>query len=143
MKKFDDVSWHFGGKFPDNLDREQAGVHIGMYLGWLIRRGLASTFLEEIAPEELTQVRNRTISGKDILFNFCDEKLTSEDVNEVGERFTTAYYESDEYIDDYSDVFADSVETLYHVQDTDSNSRRIEIKIDEAFDSWKKNDHLS
>ena len=39
---YDNAKSHFLGNFPDSLPIEQAYVHIGMYLGWIIESDLYS-----------------------------------------------------------------------------------------------------
>ena len=39
---YDKAEYHFGGQWPDGLPEEQAYVHTGMFLGWLMQRGLVS-----------------------------------------------------------------------------------------------------
>ena len=46
---YDNAKSHFLGNFPDSLPIEQAYVHIGMYLGWIIDLDLYSEYFEDEA----------------------------------------------------------------------------------------------
>ena len=46
---YDNAKSHFLGNFPDSLPIEQAYVHIGMYLGWIIDQDMYSEYFEEEA----------------------------------------------------------------------------------------------
>ena len=46
---YDNAKSHFLGNFPDSLPIEQAYVHIGMYLGWIIDSDLYSEYFEDEA----------------------------------------------------------------------------------------------
>jgi hypothetical protein len=41
-KVYDKAKYHYGGQFPPDQTMEQALVHTGMYLGWVIDAGLYS-----------------------------------------------------------------------------------------------------
>ena len=44
---YDNAKNHFLGNFPEALPIEQAYVHIGMYLGWIIDNDMYSEYFEE------------------------------------------------------------------------------------------------
>lgn len=125
------------GEFPEELDERHAGTHIGMFLGWIIKRGLYSDLLGELAPDDILAVQNGLLSGTQFLQRVCDGKLTNEDMNEEANVFAQDYYASDDYIDDYAQVFADIGPTLYHVTDDNVNALKVENFLDKAFQAWK------
>ncbi|WP_133512913.1 hypothetical protein [Candidatus Thiosymbion oneisti] len=135
--KYDDSTWHFGGEFPEELDERHAGIHIGMFLGWIIRRGLYSELLSDLAQDDILAVQNRLLTGTQFLQRVCDGKLTNEDLNEEANLFAQDYYASDDYIDDYSQAFIDIGPTLYHVTDDNANALKVEDFLDKAFQTWK------
>ena len=137
MAKYDDASWHSGGEFPSDLPADRGATHIGMFLGWAIDNELEGKLLKEEFPEQLAKFRNREATGKEVLHACCDDKLTNEDLNEVGNAFAMEYYEADLYLDDYADVFGDEVPTLFHVEDKWSNYSRIKERLDKRFEEWK------
>ena len=59
---YDNAKTHFLGNFPESLPIEQAYVHIGMYLGWIIERDLYSEFFEEEAEIQIFRFKRREIS---------------------------------------------------------------------------------
>jgi hypothetical protein len=87
--KYDDWDWHVGGEFPAGRPPSQGFVHIGMYLTWLIHRGLVNpTLLDSTAVEA---VRKRARLGT-ALREEVDGKLSSSMLNEEGEAFSDFYY---------------------------------------------------
>lgn len=138
MSKYDDVSWHVGGKFPPELNEKHASTHIGMFLGWVIKHGLAGDLLEEIAADGLNKVVSGEITGAEFLLKYCDGKLTNEDINEEGNKFASEYYEKNIFISDYNELFGENVDTLYHVEDSVQNASILEKLINKRFFEWKK-----
>jgi len=58
-QKYDDASWHAGGDFPSDLPYSQGGVHMAIFLAWLIRRGLYNPELFETADVEMVSAAGR------------------------------------------------------------------------------------
>lgn len=126
MNKYDDISWHLNPAFEAGPPREDAGVHIGLYLGWIIRRQMHNP---EFFPDEwVDAIRLREMSGTEAL-SYVDGKLTSEDMTAEGDAFTAWYY--DQYVDDFQRVFGDSP-----VEDAPSSQVRIEAQVDRRFAEW-------
>ena len=50
---YDNAKNHFLGNFPASLPIEQAYVHIGIYLGWIIETGLYSEYFEDEASNQI------------------------------------------------------------------------------------------
>ncbi len=138
----DRAEWHYGGKFPPQLPAENAGTHIGMFLAWAIMAGLESGMHQRDSGAGLEAVRGRRMTGRRFLAEFCDEKLTSEMLNEIGSRFAEAYYESDPplYFLDYDRVLGSALPTLYHVEDSWENFDRLAPVIQARFDAWRRGD---
>jgi hypothetical protein len=44
---YDKAKYHYDGKFPPELPTEQAFVHTGLYLGWLVDLNLYSADFAE------------------------------------------------------------------------------------------------
>ena len=65
IKVYDKAKYHYGGQFPPNQTMEQALVHTGMYLGWIIDTGLYSeTFAED--QETIRAFKAREITGPQV-----------------------------------------------------------------------------
>jgi hypothetical protein len=95
MPKYDDASWHYGGDFPAELPPENGATHIGFFVSWCIDNDLISAFQLEEAGEDVQRVKNREITGRDFLLQYCDGKFTDEDLNNLGNAFAQDYYESE------------------------------------------------
>jgi len=113
VRKYDDIDWHTGGDFPADLNASHARTHIALFLEWAIRRGHESDTLRSLHPDALHSIRQGQLSGKDLLAQCCDDKLTSDDLSETGNGFAQAYYEVS-YLEDYVDLSDDDLPTLYH-----------------------------
>lgn len=134
----DKAEWHYGGDFPEDLPIENGGTHIAMYLTWIFNNDL---FDEEIIKEyellnEVDNLKNRSITGNTFLFDFLDEVFADEILNDEGTEFTEFYYEGD-YFEDYENVLAENLPSIYHVEDTWENYDKIAQVIDKRFSEWK------
>ena len=136
MSSIDRADWHYGNDYPENLPSENAGTHIGMYLNWIIDNNLIGDFHLTDSKEGISKVKSMEISGREFLFDYCDEKFWDEDLNELGLKFTTDYYSSNDYFEDYVETLASETETIYHVQNNRENYELIKIKLDQRFDKW-------
>src|SRR5579864_5438778 len=90
-KAYDKAKWHYDGDYPKDLPRENGATHIGMFLAWVIANGLEGELHRDQSTEALERVRQRQMTGRTFLIEQCDEALTNEDLNEVGNAFATAY----------------------------------------------------
>lgn len=140
----DRADWHYGGDFPADLPDENGGTHIGMYLAWIVNNHLEGDIhhADAAAEQELERLRRREITGRDFLFDACDEKFWESDLNAEGLAFTKHYYapggeDITPYLEDYFNVLADELPSLYHVADTWTNYDRLSPLIDERYQSWR------
>lgn len=131
---YDRADWHYGGNFPEELPAEAGATHIGMFLAWAIMRGMEGKFHQEECTESLAQVRARQMDGREYLIQECDEKFTSEDLNEEGNAFVEMYYEK--YMTDYEAIFGKEYPTLYHVENNWKNFDRMAKILDQRFIEW-------
>src|SRR5690349_7000578 len=121
--KYDDASWHSGGDFPQGLDESAAATHIGMFVAWAASRELLGVLHTE-SSDVIARLRTRTITPGAWFIANCDGKLTDEDLNEEGDRFTQSYFACDDplntrkasYLLDYYAAFP-NVDSLYEVPD--------------------------
>ncbi len=140
----DCLDWHYKGDYPKDLDKKNAGTHIGMYLAWIINSNLESEELINIASEDIKKLKNREITGRDFLINNCNgilnDKLISKEVRE----FTFWYYLSSredycQYLDDYLDTFINNdIDSLYKLDDSWDNYEKISYKINTRYKKWKE-----
>lgn len=136
-KAYDKAKWHYEGDYPKDLPTDNATTHIGMFLAWAIANHLEGELHREHSKEALEQVRRRQMTGPVFLIEQCDEALTNEDLNDVGNAFATAYYELNQFNADYESALGKDVPTLYHIADTWENYDRIAAVIDRRFKEWK------
>jgi hypothetical protein len=134
----DQAEWHYGGDFPAELPPENGGTHIGMYLAWIIQRGLGSSVLRKQAGDSLPLLTKRKITGRKLLFAELDQKFFGTLLTKVGKDFTRDYYETNCYIDDYEAVLGGALPTLYHVQDSWDNYDKLAPIIDQRFSGWQQ-----
>ena len=152
MAKYDDASWHYGGEFPDDLPEENGATHIGMFINWCIDNDLMSEEQIEECEDDIEGVKNGKMTGAEFLINNFDEKFTDGDLNDIGNKFASAYYEDDtefgkkysSYMNDYFTTFekkaedaGSEYETIYHVENTVENYKLIKPVIDKRFEEWK------
>lgn len=133
---YDNAKSHFLGNFPSDLPIEQAYVHIGMYLGWVIENEHYSEYFEDEADIQIYRFQNRQISCT-ILSEIWDGYLGYELFNETGNLFTYYYYGSGIYRKDYQTLLASSLPSLYHVTDSWENYDRMAQQISKRFTEWQ------
>lgn len=139
MAAYDKMKWHYDGDYPEDLSEENAGTHIGMFLTWCIENNLIGELHIEDSQEELQQVINRQITGRDFLIDMCDETFCSEDLNEEGNKFAEFYYAPDDslFLDDYLSAFGKTEESFYEVDNSWENYDKLKQLIDKRFEMWK------
>jgi hypothetical protein len=137
MANIDRADWHYGGNYPSDLPPGNAATHIGMYLAWVILRGFASEDLVKLAGDTYNWVRNREVTGGELLLTKLDEKFFEELLTAEGLAFTKSYYETNGYANDYDRVLGGNLPTLYHVQDTWENFDKLAPVIDERLAAWR------
>ena len=132
---YDSAKDHLGSGFPDCLPMEQAYVHIGMYLGWVIESGLFSDYFKEEASSQIFRFKRKEISCT-VLSGIWNGHLVSEFLNDSANRFTVFYYVSGLYRDDYEAVLGRALPSMYHVDDTWLNYERLKSRIEERYEAW-------
>ena len=134
---YDDAKDHFGGEFPDSLPMEQAYVHIGMYLGWVIESGLYSEYFSEEASTEILRFKRKEISCT-VLSELWNGYLAFEFLNKTGNNFTLFYYTSGLYRHDYEEVLGRELPSIYYVDDTWPNYHKLKERINTRYQEWVK-----
>ena len=134
---YDNAKTHFLGNFPPNLPIEQAYVHIGIYLGWVIEKGLYSEYFEDEAYNQIFRFKRREISCT-ILSELWDGYLGYELFNYNGNLFTYYYYGGGLYHSDYQNILVKNLPSIYHVSDTWGNYENIKSCIALRWQDWTK-----
>lgn len=83
---YDKAKYHYGGQFPPDQTIEQAMVHTGMYLGWVIDTELYSGELAE-ERETIDAFKARRITGPEV-YRRCGACFTESMLNEEGNAFS-------------------------------------------------------
>jgi hypothetical protein len=134
---YDKAKNHFRGNFPDALPIEQAYIHIGMFLGWIIENNLYSEFFEDECETQMYRFMRRELSCT-ILSEIWDGHLGSDLFTDEGNLFTNYYYGGGIYNKDYKTILASDLPSIYHVKDTWKNYEQVARKISERYEEWKK-----
>jgi hypothetical protein len=139
---YDRADWHYGGDFPADLPDESGGTHIGVFLAWAIMNNLEGELHRQDSSEALSAVRERQMTGREFLFEQCDEKFWEEDLNDVGNAFAREYYgsggECGPYFTDYEAVLAAGLPSFYHIEDTWDNYDKLAPVITSRFREWSR-----
>jgi hypothetical protein len=135
---FDKAKWHSDGEFPEDLDEDQAFVHTGLYLGWVIDNHLFSEEFADDMQNEIGQFKSRKLTGPEV-YAACDGVFIDDQLSEDGLAFTTEYFdfENGKFLKDYEKLFP-GLPSMYHVQDTWENYNKLKPVIDKRYAAWKK-----
>jgi len=139
--KYDDASWHYGGKFPADLPPEAGATHTGMFVAWALLAGLGGEIHTEECPEDLKALQTRVQTPGNFFFAVCDGKFTDEDLNPEGNRFAAEYFdlENGSYLEDYSATLGEEGRDLYYIADTWENFDRLKAVLDARLAEWREN----
>ena len=140
---YDKAKYHLDAEnYPKDLLVEQAYVHTGMFLGWIIDSNLFNkeSFDKIDIQKDINDFKNRRIKPTDIYRNLLDGTLTNEDLNEEGNAFAQYYFDFDkgQYIQDYMKVFALKADNNYVVENSWKNYDMIKEVVDQRYLNWKK-----
>lgn len=80
MIVYDKAKYHYGGQFLKDLSIDQAFVHTGMFLGWIIDNELFSEEFEEDIEGEIKKFKSREVTGTQIYID-CDGVLANDMLN--------------------------------------------------------------
>ena len=136
---YDKAKYHYGGNYPEDLPEEQALVHTGMFLGWVIDNDLYSDWFKEEMEGIITAFKAREMTGAKV-YEECDGALVDDMLNEEGNAFAQAYFdfEKGKYIYDYEELLAQGLPSTYHVEDTWENYEIITRRISDRYLEWKR-----
>ena len=136
---FDKADYHFESVQEAGLEDDQAYVHSGLFLAWLIEKNLISEFLKEESRDDINKLKNREISPSQI-YKDWDGVLIGELLNKEGYNFALHYFdfEKGRYLADYGTTFSIKDPDIFTVTDTWENYEKIKTVIDKAYKKWKK-----
>src|SRR5882724_8607943 len=112
---FDKAKYHYDGEWPQGLPCEQAFVHTGLFVGWLIDRDLVSELVDNSIVRDF---KKRKLSGP-AAYRLLDGVLDSTMLTVDGEAFCNAYFRlaqgGGRFAADYESELAAGLPSLYHV----------------------------
>jgi hypothetical protein len=130
-RKYDDVDWHVEGALNAGQPEDNAATHIGLYLGWLIRRDLVDRHW--FVDDHVAAIKSGEMTGSD-LADFIDGKLVSDMLTPEGAGFTSWYYER--YLGEYGDEFPESGD--YEIIENDETTRVVMELLDGRIAEWRE-----
>ena len=136
---YDKAKYHYGGDYPDGLPEEQAFVHTGLYLGWIIDRNLYSAAFAEGSGDLIARFKAREATGPEV-YEWWDGCLIDDMLGDEGNAFSRHYFDFDRgrFLNDYEELLAAGLPSLYHVPDTWESYERLKTRIDERYDEWRR-----
>ena len=136
---YDKAKYHYGGDYPEELPDEQAFVHTGLYLGWIIDRDLYSEHFRNEAAGLVTRFKAREVTGPEV-YEWWDGCLVSDMLSDEGNGFSQAYFDFDRghFLGDYEELFLGGLPSLYHVDGSWENYERLRARLDERFAEWQR-----
>jgi hypothetical protein len=136
---FDKAKWHYEGDYPADLDEDQAFVHTGLFLGWVIDAGLYSEEFAEEFAKEIRRFKARKLTGPGV-YRAADGVFADDMLNEEGLAFAQAYFEFEtgKYLQDYEKLLSVGLPSMYHVPVTWESYDAIKPQIDKRYAAWQK-----
>lgn len=136
--KYDDASWHYEGDFPEDLPADAGATHTGMFLAWALLSGLGGELHLEEMLDGVVLLNKRATTPGQFFLQYCDGKLTDEDLSDMGNAFAVAYFdfETGKFLTDYEQALAGDLPTLYHVPDTWESFDVIRPILDRRYAEW-------
>ena len=139
---YDKAKYHFDWiDWPKDLPIEQAYVHTGMFLGWVIDRDLYDKENMQAlgAMDMITKFKNRKLSGPKFFEQQLDGVFTDEDLNVEGNEFAQYYFDfsKGKYLKDYEELFLKDLPSQYYVMDTWENYDTLKKRVDTRYEEWK------
>jgi hypothetical protein len=136
---FDKAKWHFEGDYPDDLDEDQAYVHTGLFVGWVLDAGLYNEQFAQDFAKEVRKFKARKLTGPGV-YRAADGVFADDILTDEGRAFALAYFDFDngKYLNDYGRILANDLPSMYHVPDTWENYNALKPQIDKRYAAWKK-----
>lgn len=139
-KVYDKAKYHMDGtSFPADLRRDQAYVHTGFFLGWLVKNGLLSRPFAEEFRHEIERFLHGEISAPD-LFRLVGGVFADDMVSDKGRAFCDDYFDLEvgRYLPDYVELLASELPSHYHVADTVENFEKISSRVTRRYQAWER-----
>ncbi len=137
---YDKAKYHYGGEYPDDLPEEQAFIHTGMFLGWMLDHDLYDRDFWQDVAGYIASFKAREMTGAQVSEHACDGVLMDEMLNAEGNAFAQSYFdfERGKYLQDYDELLVGDLPSTYHVEDTWDNYGVISKRISDRYAEWKR-----
>ncbi len=134
---FDKAVFHLASVRARGLDDDQASVHMGLFFGWAVERGLTAGWLEDRAPEAFAAFRRRETTGP-ALIRVWDAALLDDMFNDEGLAFAASYLHPREggYFADYQ-AFAADLPSEFAVPDSWASYDALLPVLDARYREWR------
>lgn len=139
---FDKAVFHLDAVRRAGLPDAQAAVHIGLFFGWIVARGLHASWLEDRAPLDFEEFRSRRLTGAGLLATW-DGALLDDMLGDEGLAFTAAYYGpagrgwGHGFLDDYAELLASELPNEFSVPDSWESFDALAQVLDERHGAWR------
>ena len=139
MTHIDWVDWHcYGPLYPQDLPREAAATHIGLFFAWAASRGLASERHARDHADGFARLLKRERSPASYVLTELGGKLESEDFGEAIQPFLRDYYTAHDQRPVYYNDTENLAEALglnftYRIPDDWEAFDRLALVIDQRF----------
>jgi hypothetical protein len=135
-KIIDDARKHFLNNYPSDIPIEQAYLHIGVFLGWVIDQELYSAKFKQECETQIFRFKKKDTSPV-ILGEIWDGFIFEEQLKPEAKAFTREYYYSGTYLKDFKETLAAELPSIYYVKDTWENYQTMRQRLDERYAEWK------
>ena len=133
----DDAKEHFRRGFSVMLPMENAFMHIGVFLGWVIERELYSELFADEGDTQIFRFLNQNLSCV-LLGTVWDGCVSYEQLNEEGKAFAKDYYQGGQYLIDYKETLAKNKKSMFQVKDNRMSYEKMRDVLDARYNEWKK-----
>ena len=139
MNIFDKVKYHTEGDFSKDVSPQQAYVPTGYFIAWCAISGLLSVETLEQFQSDLVALLGRTVPPSDLYRKFGGV-FSDANLNITGSKFTNSYFDFENglYLDDFIEILATDVPSVFHVEDNWTNFDILCVRVDQRFQSWKQ-----
>lgn len=133
----DDARKYFLEGLPSDIPLDQAYLHIGMYLGWVIENELYSEDFEDEFGAQIIRFKKRDTSCV-IVGELWDGIVFSEQFSDPkGQKFADYYYRSGTYMKDFEQTLAEGLDSIFKVKDNWENFTKMQEVINNRYIAWE------
>lgn len=131
----DNVRDYFDSNFPEEIPLDQAYLHMGVFMGWVIKNDFYSDDYEDEYGAQIIHFVNSEISPI-ILAASLDGIIDYSLFRETLKPFVRSYYGGGQYIEDYKKTLLGELDTMFHVKDSWENFEIMKSVISDRYKKW-------